>query len=328
MLQWTRRKLLAVLMIGAVALSGCERRPQGEDLTNVRFVASKNLWTAVPIVAHRQGYFRDEGLNVNIEFVQAARFAMDAVVAGSAQLGAVVEINVAYAALAGNRDVRLLSTISRAYDSGIVARRDAGINAPRDLAGKRLGVLTATTSEIFAERFLRANDVDPSRVNLQSLQPVAMQTAIVERSIDAASIWQPFIHNIERALGRDNVIVFRDRNAYTGYMNVAGRAEWIAQNRDTVDAFMRALDRALRFIQDNPEQAQAIVADEVDLDIEVVRAIWGEYAYSNRLAASELTEIIPAQAEWIVRTQPNIEGPVPDFRPYLLPWNGSVAERR
>lgn len=309
-------QIFSLILAGSMSLVGCGGGG-GDGLTDVSLVASRNLWSTVPVIAEQQGFFEEEGLEVNIKYVQAARFAMDAIVSDTSDLGTVVEINIAYLGLSGNEDISLVTTIVQSNDSAIIARRDAGVSGPQDLAGKRLGVLGGTTSEIFADRFLEAYGVDPRLIDVQSLQPVAMQTALVESGIDAASIWQPFIYNIERALGEENVVIFRDADAYTGYMNIAGRKDWLEQNTDTMAAFDRAQERALDFIQANPGEAQAIMSESINLDIEIVQAIWKEYTFSTTLQREDLLAAITSEANWIVKTQSRFEGPVPDFSAYL-----------
>ena len=315
-------KIVLTLAIIAIALGGFYIATKGSHRSlnePVSLVASKNLWTSVPIIASKQGFFAEEGLDVSIEYVQAARFAMDAVVSGTADFGTVVEINLAYLAFSGNEDIRLISTIVKSFDSGIIARQDSGISSPSDLEGKRLGVLTGTTSEIFADRFLDANGVDKNGISIQSLQPVAMQTALVERNIDAASVWHPFIYNIAKAVGDENVVIFKDPTAYTGYMNIATSADFLNEKPGVAARFLRAQKKALEFIRSNPSEAQEIVAREIDLDIEIVRAIWDEYEFLTELDVDGLTIVLENEANWIRQNSPENSNLTPNFQWFFPP---------
>ena len=57
-----------------------------KESRSVSFALSKNIWSAVAIVAEDQGFFREESLDVDFNYVQAAKFSMDALVAGSTDL--------------------------------------------------------------------------------------------------------------------------------------------------------------------------------------------------------------------------------------------------
>ena len=110
----------------SIFLAACEREAQ---ISEVSLTTSKNIWCTLPILASERGFFEDEGLNVSIEFVQAAKFAMDALVAGSTDFATVVEANIAYLGFTGNRDVSVIATVVEAHDGAIVARRSAGISS-------------------------------------------------------------------------------------------------------------------------------------------------------------------------------------------------------
>jgi len=286
--------------------------------TSVTLASSKNLWAAVPIIAEKKGFFAGEGLDVHLEYVQAAKFAMDALVSGQAQFSTLVELNVAFLGYNGNRDLHVVATVVKSYDSAIVARRSAGIVVPADLSGKQIGVLPATTSAIFADRFLAKHGIAPGKVTLQNLQPIAIQTSIVQHQIDAGSVWQPFILNITNALGKNDTTVFTDPAAYTGYMNIAVQASWQKQNPQTIAAFLRALDKAKTFIEAHPAEAQRMLAGEVGLDEQTVKAIWKDYRFVTELDAPTLVGAISDEARWIQKTQPGFSQKlVPVYDGYL-----------
>jgi NitT/TauT family transport system substrate-binding protein len=290
--------------------------------------ASRNLWATLPIIAQENGYFAEEGLQVNIEYVQAARFAMDALAAGQTDFATLVDLNVAFAGYAGNEDLSVIATVAHSRDSAIVARRSAGIQRPQDLAGKRIGVLPGTSSQIFADRFLAQHGVARDRVSAQNLQPIAIQTALVDGSIDAGSVWQPFVHNIVAALGADNVVVFEDLQAYTGYMNIAVRRSWAAENSETAQAFLRALVRARDFVRDNPTEAQAIMAREINLDPAIVQAIWPQYDFVVELDAANLQQVVTEEGAWIRETQEGFsDRTVPSYEGYFDRGPLTAAER-
>lgn len=324
------RKLTVVALCLSLAV-GCSQdsqetptAPQSSPaLVSVKLTCSKNLWATLPLCAKDKAFFEAEGLSVQIQFVNAAKFAMDNLVADKTHFAAVVEVNVAYLGFTGNRDIAVVAQVVESYDGAIVVRGDAGVRKPSDLGrgGIRLGVMKGTTSEFFADNFLRKHGVSLDTVDIRPLQPVAMQTAIIEKGIDAASLWQPFIYNISGQLAKKNnqaAVVFNDRKVYTGYMNLAVRRDWAAQNRSTVVAFLRALRRAEGFVAAEPDAAQVLMASSINVDLPIVKAIWEQYSFKLAFDPVALTKVIQAQGQWITETQNAFRSkPVPNYSSYF-----------
>lgn len=302
---------------GSKPASKSETTTSAKVLEKVTLTASKNIWSTLPIVAQKQNFFQEEGLDVQINYVQAAKLAMDALVAGSTDFANVVDPNVAFLAFSGNKDVVVIGTIVKSHDSAIIGRKSAGIASAQDLKGKKLGVLQGTTSQIFAERFLEKNGLHYGDVQPQNLQPVAIQTALTEKAIDAGSVWQPFVHNLQKQLG-DDAVVFTAPDAYVGYMNAAVRKDWAGKNEATVAAYMRALRKAEAFVAKDTAAAQTLVATEINLDADIVKAIWPQYEFSLGLDKAELVKVVNEEGQWIKRSQPGFENKdVPDYNGYF-----------
>lgn len=307
----------ALLVVSALCMPSCSKEKGPESMKKVTLATSKNLWCSLALLAKSQGYFEQEGLDVNINIQDAGRYCMDAVVSKSAEFGTVVEVNVAYIGFSGNTNVTLVATVVESVDSAIIAWKSKGIQKPQDLAGKTLALSPGTTSDLFAHRFLQNNGIKHEAVEIRKLQPKAIQAAIVAREIDAASTWEPFVQNCRKAMGED-AVVFRDAVAYTGFMNVAVRREWASQNADTVRAFLRALKKADKFIHEKPVEAQTILAKEINLDIEIVRAIWTNYEFKVALDEARLGAAITSEGQWIHQTQEGFtEKAVPEYSTYL-----------
>lgn len=311
-------RFVAIFVLLAFLPVGCSKPVTEHDRSKkLTLATSKNLWCSLALLAKTQGYFQEEGLNVDLNFQDAGRYCMDAVVSKSADLGTVVEVNVAYLGFTGTKNVSLVGTIVESVDSAIIARKSAGIETAQDLTGKKLALSPGTTSDLFAHRFLDSNRIKENAVEIRKLQPKAIQAAIVAGEVDAASTWEPFVHNCQREMG-ENAVVFKDAAAYTGFMNVAVRRDWAAQNPNTIRAVLRALKKADQFIHAKPTEAQEILAKEINLDLEIVRAIWPNYEFKVGLDRERLNSAIKAEGEWINKTQQGFtDKPVPDYAPYL-----------
>lgn len=309
------RTLAVFSIICCILFGGCSKKQA--EAKKVSLTSSKNIWCTLPIIAKQRGFFNEEGLDVTMNYVQAAKLAMDALIAGSTEFATVVETNVAFLGFTGNTNINVISTVAEVYDGAIVARKSSGISNPADLKGKKIGILQGTTSQIFADKFLTKHGMDSKSVQVVNLQPVAIQTSLIGKEIDAGSIWQPFVFNIQKALG-DDAVVFNDPSVYTGLMNIAVGKEWLAKNPSTGLAFLRALRKAEQFVANKPDSAQALMAKEINLDLDVVKSIWSEYSFQLHLDSNQLLKAIREEGAWIKSTQPGFaDKVVPDYEVYV-----------
>jgi ABC-type nitrate/sulfonate/bicarbonate transport system substrate-binding protein len=285
--------------------------------TTVRLAIGRNVWGALGHLAYGKGFFKKEGLNVEMNYIQGGRFALEAVLSGSAEVGAIVEVNIAYIAFQGVTNFISPANIVSSTSSAIIARKSAGINKPSDLKGKRLALSPAMTSDIYARRVLSKYGMTEKDVELVKVMPLAMQGTMVAKGADAASIWQPFVYNIARQLG-DDAIIFKDPDVYTGYEMYAIGRDYAAKNSEVVKAVLRATRAAENFAKANPKEAQEIVAKEIRLDVKIVAGIWPEFDMRVELDKPRMTGDVTRIGQWIRETQPDFRGkPLPNYSQYF-----------
>ena len=309
----TRFEVLCLFLVLLIS-TGCQRGTK--QPAKVTLATSKNMWCALSLIAYEKGYFKDEGLDVDLKYLEAGRYCMDAVVSGSADFGNVVEVNVAYLGFTGDENNCIIGTIVSSTSSAVVARKSSGISRPEDVKGKRLALSPGTTSDIFANRFLAKYKYTNRDVDVRKIQPLAIQGAVVAKEVDAASTWQPFVYNISKALG-DDAVIFKDSTIYIGYENVAVRRGWAAKNPQTVTSFLKALRKAESFVKDNVSESQTMISRAINLDSAIVKATWGEYNMSLTMDDGTLTDAIGSIGRWIQTQEGYVDKPLPDYHKYF-----------
>lgn len=171
---------------------------------------TEQLIIAIPAVPHAallfiasdRGYFAEEGLEILVVPAAHGKEAIALVVQGKAELGMASEVVLLLAAAKGNALAIAASMFSSSNDLAIVARDDAGIAAPRDLMGKRVGATLGTAGEYFLWAFLIRHQVPPDSVTLVDMPPAEMASAFAAGTIDAVSTWQPHVSNAQFSLGK------------------------------------------------------------------------------------------------------------------------------
>ena len=288
------------LMLVLVVLTGCRKKPE----LKVSWGGPKNI-SMTPIIAAQKGYFQEEGLNVETKYLQTGKIAMDALLSKDTDFSVLVESNVAFIKYQPGADIQVICSIEEKFDDAIVARKDKGINTPKDLEGRTLAVLIGTTSHIFADRFIRYHNLDASKINIINLSPPSIQASIMTGDIEAGSIWQPYRYNVQKAIG-EKAIQFNDKEIYKAYAIMAVRKEFAEKNGDIIKGFLRALIKAENYIRSHKNEAISILAKEMNIDPEVLSAVWDEYIIRVRLD-DELQKLIKEEGNWIKETQRGFE---------------------
>ncbi|WP_281276108.1 ABC transporter substrate-binding protein [Geomonas edaphica] len=226
-------------------------------------------------LAAAKGFFKEEGLAVQVQPCGYGKAALQAVLDGKADLATVAETPLMFAVLGGQK----LSVIGSIYTSnkknGIVARRKSGISAPGDLKNKRIAFTQGTTSHIFLSSFLTANHLAMDEVRLVDLPPEQMQEALLSGRVDAVSTWDPTGKIIAERMGADGVVL-NDPHIYTETFVIAGHASFVNGNQEAMRRMLRALLRAEEFALRHPQEAQAIVFADLKLPPALVAELWEE----------------------------------------------------
>jgi ABC-type nitrate/sulfonate/bicarbonate transport system substrate-binding protein len=314
---------LAVVVVGvwlAYPFLSHHLRPAEPRLEVV--VALPEHAPAAPLfVAQANGFFERHGVRPIFKRFPTGARALPAMFAGEADLATAADVPIAAAGLVRS-DFRILASIARAdSEVRIVARRDRGIVAPADLAGKRIGTQKLSAVHFFLDMFLaRHRVVDAKPVFLKAEELV---DALSRGAIDAFSMREPYVGQAEAALGA-NALLFEARNLYMRGEYLVARAEFLATNRPVVERFLRALIDAEGFIREHPLESQAIVARELKAELGGIGAIWSDMEVEISLSQATLRQL-ESEGEWASRY---VEGGRPSALPnYLSVIDSEILEQ-
>jgi len=249
-------------------------------------------------VAQMQGYYRQEGLEAIPRKHPFGKPALEDVLAGKADFATVAETPVMFAIMRGEK-ISVIATIeSSRKGNAIIARKDRGILAFKDLKGKSIGVTLGTVSDFFADAILVLNGISRKDVKVVDLKAEKIAEALANGDIDAASTFNPYTIYAQKKLGGSGV-TFQDESIYTWTFNVVARQEFIRNNPEKVKKLLRALVRAEDFVGRNTAEAQRIVADFSGIDVAIVRDAWTGTNFGVSLDQSLLLSL-EDESQWAI----------------------------
>lgn len=297
-------RALAIVVLMSI-VPGCER---GNHQAPATPLASEPLVLATTpypgaapaFVAVAKGHFESEGLKVTVQSYPSGKAALDAVLAGSADVATVAELPVALAVVKGH-PVTILATLSTQTDYGVVGRMDRGISGSDSLKGKRIAVTVGTSGDFFLDALLVRQRLSRADVQVIDRKPLEMADALEKGEADAIATWEPHVSDAVKRLSA-NAIVFSSAGIYESTFNLAAMRPFAGKRGEAVKKILRAMIRAEQFMASDQAASEAIIAQALNKSPEEARQLVG----MNRFALSldqNLLVLMEDESRWAVKNK-------------------------
>ena len=291
------RRLVAALAIIAVAgvVAGyyCLTRGGGREYI-VKIGAIKALGVGQIYVAMEKGWLEDAGIKYTYVEFPSGPALMEAFAAG--------EIDVAFAGLIPatvwyDKGVQLrIVALTCSGGHALITMPDSGIKTLADLRGRKIAEpRRGSVTDILTRAFIlmRRGGLDPEKdVELYEMKPADMPYALQRGDVDAAVTWEPFVS--QAVLQMDAVIVFDVIKEWPGYpvnsMFVSER--FLKEHRDLVLKLLNIHQRATEFINENPGEANELLAKHLDLPVEVIEKARERVIFRTRIPVDDAMKLI------------------------------------
>jgi sulfonate transport system substrate-binding protein len=183
-------------------------------------------------------------------------------------------------------DFRIACVTSNA-EQEILVRSGLPIKQVEDLRGHSLAVLQGTSSQYALLKILQAHHLSDRDLQIRYMTPPEARTAFEAAQIDTWAVWAPFVEQQEvTGTGR---VVRGSRALINSVMSVS--TDLIDNHRPDVDALVSVINRAKKWIDAHPREAQEIAASELGLDIKVVQTAWPKFNWASTLDAEVLADL-------------------------------------
>lgn len=144
-------------------------------------------------VAQAKGYFAEQGLNVELNWVQNAADIPTMMIAGDISVASGSWGNVMSVDSFGV-DAELLSFWGDASATlSVIASEDSGITKFEDIVGHKIGWVSASTTIRILQNLCDAKDVDFDSLDLVNMYPSDSLAAFMNGDIDVVYTWHPYV---------------------------------------------------------------------------------------------------------------------------------------
>jgi NitT/TauT family transport system substrate-binding protein len=261
-------------------------------------------------VAKDLGLFEKHGLDVNLVMITGGARSMAALLGGSTQF-ATGSATAPLLAAARGSDAVIIAASYNKFPAAIVVKSD--IRSPKDLRGKRLGILNFGGSHdlgmqlAFKEWGMKQNEVN---VMIGGDAPTRL-LALTTGRIDATLLSPPHLTKAVKAGFR----VLADMGEMRGNFSqstVYIRRSYLRENRDAVKRFLKAYAEAVHVIKTDRERTLKVFAKRMRLDDqEILNATYDYYAPRFSFPPRVNTNGIKDTLDFYAETNPEVKGRSP-----------------
>ncbi|WP_210365366.1 ABC transporter substrate-binding protein [Bacillus sp. REN3] len=302
--------ICAILLLSGCGNSGKETAPKsGADKEKLKKVSVVLDWTPNTnhtglYVAKKKGYFKEEGLDV--EIIMPGEAGADQLTAsGKADFGISYQESITEARVQGVPLVSIAAVIQH-NTSGFASPVGKNIKSPKDFEGKTYGGWGAPVEKSVIDSLMKTEKADVGKVSFVNMGDADFFTA-VKRDIDFAWIYYGWT-GVEAELRGEkiNMVYLTDYSEKLDYYTpvVATSEKMIEKDPDTVKAFVKAVSKGYTSAIENPGEAADILLESVpDLDAELVKKSqeWLSPRYQDDAGkwGEQKLEVWENYAEWM-----------------------------
>ncbi len=246
--------IILLLIIISTLLIAFNKNENHTDLTKVRLAEVTHSSFYTPLyVAIENGYFHDEGLDIELILTPGADKVSAAVLSNDVEIGFAGAESAIYIYKQQESDyLQLFAGLTKRDGQFIVARDNKDFNL-EDLYGKE--ILVGRKTGMPALNFLRAlqnNGIDIDKININySVEFAALSGTFIGGTGDYVNLFEPNATKLEQEKFGTvvaSVGLLSDEVPYTAFY---ARKSYINSNKDIIEKFTKALNKGIEFTFNN-----------------------------------------------------------------------------
>jgi len=241
-----------------------------EDKSNLTKVTlaevAHTIFYAPQYVAINNGYFEEEGIDLEVVLANGADAVMSAVLSGDVDIGFSGTEATIYVYNGGEKDyVKTFAGLTKRDGTFLVSRKKYDNFTLDDLKGKTVvGGRKGGMPEMTFEWALRENGINPTTdLTIDtSIAFAAMQGAFIGGTGDFVTLFEPNALSVEQN-GYGYVVAYiGELGGEVPYTAYNARTSYIENNKDVIESFTKAINKGLQFVKEN--NAETIAESIID----------------------------------------------------------------
>src|ERR1700761_3136701 len=266
-----RKIFLSTLLLAGIACAGISpvsAQDKPRDKLSVRLDFSPWGVQAAMHLAQNQGWFKQAGLDVDIQDGRGSGNTLQLVNAGQADVGQ-VQVGLVGSARAKGATIRSIATWQHRTDLCILVDKDSPMKNVADLRGKTVVVFAASPWAPFIDVYLKSGGLTRDDLKVDVVDPAALWGTYIAKRADGLMSTTGSALPIADGSRPSKCLLASDANiAFPSYGLVA-REETIASKGPALHRLIQVQQRAWQCLAEHPDDGvKAIMAERPDAKLD------------------------------------------------------------
>ncbi|MGM0752743.1 MAG: ABC transporter substrate-binding protein [Bacillota bacterium] len=330
MKKWLRNGFAVLLMVMlTIGLTACGEKEEVVQKVRVAEV-TRSIFYAPEYVAIEKGFFKEEGLDIELTTTWGGDKTMTTLLSGGADIALVGSETSIYVHAQGSNDPVINFAQLTQTDGTFLVSREKVENFEWDqLKGSTfLGQRKGGMPQMVGEFVLKQNGIDPQNdLNLiQNIDFANIASAFASGTGDYVQLFEPTASIFEQE-GKGHIVAsFGTESGHVPYTTFMAKDSYMKENKETVEKFTKALFKAQQWVEENSAADIAKVIEPYFEDTEpaLIETVVDRYKSQGSFA----TDPILDEEEW--NNLQNImdeAGELPQSVDHETLVNTSIAEK-
>lgn len=298
MKKWFKISISTLLIISMlVFVAACGK----EEATKVKVAeVTRSIFYAPQYVALEKGFFKEEGLDVELTTTWGGDKTMTTLLSNGADIALVGSETSIYVHAQGSKDSVINFAQLTQNDGTFLISREKIDNFSWDLlkGSEFLGQRKGGMPQMVGEFVLKKHQIDPKK-DLKLIQNVDfanIANAYASGTGDFVQLFEPQASIFEKE-GKGHIVAsFGEESGKVPYTSFMAKSSYLKENKDTVEKFTRAIQKAQNWVRDHSakEIAKTIQPHFKDTELEMIETVVERYKSQDSFAADPILD----EEEW------------------------------
>jgi len=236
--------------------------------------------------------FNPDGIEVEFPEITQGSKMTQAVAAGSLDFCNALGGTSLILAAANGVDIKMIGVYSRAPKAFNIMAKDPAIKSTADLKGKKVVGPKGTILHQLLLASLVKNDLSLADLEFVNLGIARGISALLTDSADAALVAGPAV---PQALDNGAHIIESGEGLLDATIVIAVSGEFLDKHPAVVERYLKVHQESLKFMEENPEETFAMVAEETGISEEDVEKMYSWYDFNPEITESDINELKKTQ---------------------------------